>query len=133
MKIDGSNSGSPVDLQKVKEQKNLKVESSDSKKASESHRDVVDTKLSDTIGSIADGISKSGLSPADVHSHIDPNRAKALLESFDRVGESKQPQVDHKQLLKIADKLSNMMLESPQQATSAFGPVSRSRVEELLA
>lgn len=132
MKIEGGGSGAPIDLNKVKAQKENELKEAAAKKA-DNAQFKVDAKLSQTLSSITSAIEESGLTAGELHSNVDEGRALGLLESFDRVGESKQPRLEDDQILDIADKLSSAMLESPEKALDSFKQPSRGRVEELLS
>ena len=131
MKIEGGNKN-PIDLQKVKSQKQQEVK--ENKLAGQTARspDQVSAKLSQTLSAITKEIEESGLTAGEVHSVIDEDRAIALLESFDRVGEGKQPTLPAEDLLEMADKLSAQFDQSPEFALSAFNAPDRNRVQDLL-
>jgi hypothetical protein len=132
MKIHGGGPGTPVDLQKVKAQKEGEAKAIKDQQQSSSS-DVVDAKLSQTLNSITDAIQTSGITAAELHSNIDEERAATLLESFELVAQSKQPRLEDDQILEMADRVSGLMDDSADAALKAFGSVNRARVEELLS
>lgn len=130
MKIQGGGPNNPIDLQKVKNQKEIsKNEAAASKAAS---GDQVSAKLSQTLQSITEQIQNSGLSIGEIHSNVNEDRAMALLGSFDRIGEGKQPRLPDAEILNMADKLSEFLSGNPAEASQAFNVPDRSRVEDLI-
>ncbi|PIR22818.1 MAG: hypothetical protein COV44_06575 [Deltaproteobacteria bacterium CG11_big_fil_rev_8_21_14_0_20_45_16] len=131
MKIQGGGSGNPVDIQKVRAQKENAAELEKNSKAASS--DWVDAKLSKTLASITEAIKDSGLTAAELHSNIDEERAGALLDSFERVAEGRQPRLEDDQIMAMADRVGEFMDLNPSEASSAFRQIDRNRVEDLLS
>jgi len=129
MKIQGSGPNNPIDLQKVKSQRELNKSEVIGKSNS---GDQVSAKLSQTLQSISEQIQNSGFRIDEIHSNVNEERAMALLGSFDRIGEGKQPKLPDAEILQMADRVSEFLSQNPKAATEAFHSPDRSRVQDLL-
>lgn len=130
MKVQGGNSSGPIDINQAKANKAKDQASVEAKVSAQ--KDLVDTKLSQTLDNLTKAIADSGLTAGELHSHVDEDRLNRVLESIDRV-DAKQPRLSDDQLLALSDRLVENMTQNPQKAASVFGSLNPSRVADLLS
>jgi hypothetical protein len=123
MKIEGRGGVIPFEKPKSVEKKSAAKESREPTPKAED-------KISTALRNAIDGIEKSGLTGGEVHSNVDEQRAAGLLRSIDV--EAKQPRMSDKDLLKLADSVSEKMTQDPQRAVNAFKDFDAKRVADLV-
>jgi len=129
MKIDGRNP--TIQLDAVRAQKAKEAKQSEAVQAAKAvPTDSVDTKLSQALSSVLEGIESSGLNAGDLHSKVSGKIVESLLS--EATAEVAKPKVPAELLLQFTDKVSSMMLRDPQAALRAFSDIDPNRTMELI-
>jgi len=129
MKISGDQK--ILEISKLKAQVKLAKSEIEAKKDFPS--DSVNMRLSQSLQQVTQEIQDSGLTAGQIHSNVEPGRAAALLESFDRLGEGRQPRLPDVEIFEMLDRVEQQMREAGPESLQLHSEISRQRAEELLS